>query len=262
MKNLVILILVILILVILVILVIVGTKLKSKFTKVIETDGNIGKHTVLLKNNLGKLYCPFSPDFVCDEIKKNKIWEEHIQQEFEKYVKQGDTVIDAGAYVGIHTLKLSKLVSPSGLVYAFEPDPETFKILQHNIKLNNINNVKLFNVALGDKESNLEIKKTFDANKGATQWKYKDDFSNVVSKTITIDSLDLKKLNFIKIDVEEMESSVFRGMENTIKKFKPIILFESFKENNDKNFKILSNYGYTIENIKDHDYIAKFNNQI
>jgi len=219
---------------------------------------NFDDTVITLKNNLGKIYCPFKPDHVCNEIRKNKIWEENIQNEFEKYVKSGDTVIDAGAYIGIHTIKLSKLVGIFGLVHSFEPDPETFKILEKNIKLNNIKNVILYNVGLGDKQGTIKINKSFQDNKGATQWKYKDSFSTINSKIITIDSLNLNKLNFMKIDVEGMEEKVFIGMKNTIQKYKPVILLESFQENNEKNFTLLNTFGYTIKNIKDHDYIAVY----
>ena len=209
---------------------------------------------VQLKNDIGKAFCPFQLDTVCSNVREHKTWEEHIQTEFEKYVRPGDTVIDAGAYVGIHTLKLSKLVGPSGTVHAFEPDPGTFAVLKRNIESNDIQNVKLYNVGLGDSGGNIKISMAIDENRGATQWVYAPDGDVNV---ITIDSLGLEKLDFIKIDVEGMEQKVFTGMRETIQKFRPRILFESFPGNKSANYEILiGEHKYTINNISHDDYIA------
>jgi FkbM family methyltransferase len=218
----------------------------------------ITKQIITLKNGLGKLYCPYGPDIVCDYTRIAKIWEENIQDEFEKYVKPGDTVIDAGAYVGIHTIKLSKLVGPTGKVYAFEANPETFKVLEQNIKLNKLNNVRIFNKGLSDQAGFLSLKSHYLFNKGGDAW---EDSGNEGTPTITIDSLNLA-VDFMKIDVEGMESQVFEGMADTLTMYKPIIVFESFDSNHSKNCDILSRFGYKIKNIKstefgrNHDYVA------
>jgi len=208
---------------------------------------------VQLKNDIGNAFCPFEPDTVCANVREHKTWEEHIQTEFEKYVRPGDTVIDAGAYVGIHTLKLAKLVGPSGTVHAFEPDPDSFAVLKRNIETNGIKNVKLHNAGLGDSEGNIKISMAIDENRGATQWVYAQDGIKIT----TIDSLGLEKLDFMKIDVEGMEQKVFMGMRETIKKFRPKILFESFPGNKAANYEILiGEHKYKINNISNDDYIA------
>jgi FkbM family methyltransferase len=70
----------------------------------------------------------------------------------------------------------------------------------------------------------------------------------------TIDSLNLSKLDFIKIDVEGHEYEALKGGENTIKKFKPVIFFEcwvreSFKEKKDKLFEYIESLGYEITSL-------------
>lgn len=58
-----------------------------------------------------------------------------ISRLFEKFIVAGATVIDVGANIGIHSLKLGKLVGASGKVYAFEPHPIVFKnyLLTYNL---------------------------------------------------------------------------------------------------------------------------------
>ena len=66
-------------------------------------------------------------------------------------IKKGDVVIDCGANIGYYSLLFSKLVGDSGKVFAFEPDPTNFSLLQKNLKENNIKNVIALNLAVSDK---------------------------------------------------------------------------------------------------------------
>ena len=60
-------------------------------------------------------------------------------------VRPGMTIVDVGANIGYYTLLFSKLTGESGHVYAFEPEPENFALLQQNLARNNRTNVKVFN---------------------------------------------------------------------------------------------------------------------
>jgi FkbM family methyltransferase len=66
-------------------------------------------------------------------------------------LEPGDVVVDCGAYIGDFTTRASKLVGPEGLVLAFEPNPRSYSLCARNIRENRLTNVKLFNVALGEK---------------------------------------------------------------------------------------------------------------
>jgi hypothetical protein len=61
---------------------------------------------------------------------------------------------------------------------------------------------------------------------------------------LTIDSLDLKRLDFIKIDVEGMELEALAGGRNTIMKHKPVMLIESIKTDKVALLKFLEEHGY------------------
>jgi len=226
-----------------------------------NNNSTFNNQIVLLKDNQTKLICPFGPpDVVCDSIHLYGSWEEHLQKDiFEKYVKKGDNVIDGGAFIGSHTVKLSQLVGDSGKVYAFEADPITFEVLEKNIHLNNCKNVILFNKGIGDKNGYINIinKDHIKTNRGHTSWDYVGDSSNEAVEVITIDSLNLPKISFMKLDVEGMEPNVFIGMANTIKKYKPIILFEAWKDKVENTKRTLLNINkYNIKNVISDDYLA------
>jgi hypothetical protein len=87
-------------------------------------------------------------------------YEKHILKVFKP--RQGDVVIDVGAYIGYpYTLKSTKLVGDSGLVISIEPDPRNFQILAMNVESNGLNNAILLDVAVSEKdgESPLYIRR-------------------------------------------------------------------------------------------------------
>ena len=68
----------------------------------------------------------------------------------ESLLNPGMTVIDVGANVGIHTSIAARSVAPHGTVYGFEPVPENFEILVGNLARNQLTNVVVEQLAVGD----------------------------------------------------------------------------------------------------------------
>lgn len=106
---------------------------------------------------LGNFYVFRKKDFVSRKIRNGRIWEPYLIYIFEKYIKKGTNIIDAGAHIGIHSLRFAKLCKP-GKVYSFEVHPTTYKILKKNIKLNNLKNIKAYNVGLSDNKTKTKVR--------------------------------------------------------------------------------------------------------
>ena len=68
---------------------------------------------------------------------------------FRQIVREGDTVIEAGANIGVHSLDLSLMVGPKGQVLAFEPQRLVFQTLCANLALNSRVNVRAFQAGVG-----------------------------------------------------------------------------------------------------------------
>ena len=145
---------------------------------------------------------------------------------FLKYlINKNFNSIDVGAYKGVYTYFISKY---SNKVYAFEPNPKSFKILRKTVR----KNVKVFPYALSDKSSFDFLKipkgKKGYSNQGGSIREVKLDarFRKIKVKTKKIDDLNLKNIGFIKIDAEGVEYNVLRGAKKLIQKSKPTLLIE------------------------------------
>ena len=213
-------------------------------------------------------------DSVSDQIKKGLIWEKELHDKIINLnLDSNSIVIEAGTHICSHTLLLARLFKT---VYSFEPFPETHKIAIENLKLNNIDNVILSNKALCvENDKTIEVEFHNPLLRNISSWSIQftkeknyttsNNFINIKLKTI--DSLNLDKLDLIKLDIKGNELNAIKGGINTIKKFKPIIILEDWEAycNNNlyliKNkYKILVTMGYKIESIgKLSDYIFYIN---
>lgn len=166
-----------------------------------------------------------------------------------KYIKPGDTAIDIGAFIGDHTIAYANKVGNDGKVIAFEPNPEAFECLEHN--LSKFSNVELRKEALSDKSGKVSITKV-PTNAGMT---YVDKKKGKI-KCITLDSLNLEKVDFIKIDAEGFEHNILKGAEQTIRKYKPTMVIEIVNDyllkngtSNNDVYIWLMEMGYRYQNI-------------
>jgi len=148
----------------------------------------------------------------------------------EVVLSSGDYVIDAGANIGLFSIFASQKVGRKGRVYAFEPIKKAQELLFKNINSNDTKNVQIAPYALGDKNRELEFI-IFD-RLGASSGYYKsrkDILPRGKEKVsqITLDDFvihkQIKRIDFIKADIEGMERNLLQGAEKIIKLFKPKI---------------------------------------
>ena len=144
----------------------------------------------------------------------------------------GMCVLDVGAFIGTHSLAFSKFVGKNGKVYAFEPRKEIYTILSENLSINYCGNVIALNLALADSERNLDMQ-SIDLNDPVNFGGLSlDSNSHTLSSDTyeihisTVDSLDIEKIDVIKLDVEGMERSVLDGAVKTIMRDRPIVFCE------------------------------------
>ena len=155
----------------------------------------------------------------------------------EEKIKVGNITVDVGANIGLHTLNMARIVGNTGRVFAFEPDPSNFEILEKNVKINNYQNIILEQKAVGDKHGRTTLYQSDHPGMHRIFPQTKQAKGQVQVELTSldkyfIDSNLVDKINFIKIDVEGLEFSVLKGMKNILKNNKKIkILFEFMPKN-------------------------------
>jgi FkbM family methyltransferase len=123
-------------------------------------------------------------------------------------------IIDIGAGTGEYTLFAALQAHGEGQVFAFEPFPESFAIMQENLTLNQINNVQAFTEAVGGETGELELDLA-----GGEPLQFQSHPEKVVSgetslrvKSISLaDALEktqLKSCDVLKLDCEGAEYAI------------------------------------------------------
>jgi FkbM family methyltransferase len=155
------------------------------------------------------------------------------------YLKAGSTAIDVGAHIGTHTVTMMQALGPQGRVYAFEPHPDIFPVLKHNVKKQSLDSQSVAQC--------VTLPYAAGSNRGLVQF-----FCNPInyaSNTLLSNVFDCKSrieveittldfiipdeeddICFIKIDVEGGEWDVIHGAEKLIRRCHPAIFME-FSEN-------------------------------
>ena len=136
-------------------------------------------------------------------------------------IKKGDVVLDIGANIGYYALIESQLVGANGKVYAVEPVRDNFELLKKNIRLNNLNNVKTFQLAFGNcnEESQIYISNSCNLcsmKKQSTGGKI-IGVQNVSEETVDAFFANKPSPSFIRMDVEGFEYEIICGMLQTLK---------------------------------------------
>jgi len=145
---------------------------------------------------------------------------------FDVVLKEGDSVIIAGAHQGYFVSYMANLVGNTGRVLAFEPEPKNFGILSETVK--GLDNVEVFNCALGDKKATATFYINSDNDGGHALWdvsthpsnnKTKSNPQMLIVEVNTVDDLfpdGIPNLKLLMLDAEGAEPSIIKGAINTI----------------------------------------------
>jgi FkbM family methyltransferase len=158
-------------------------------------------------------------------------------------LREGNTFIDVGANIGLMSIYASKLVGPSGQVSAFEPNPETAEILEENIRLNRISNIKSHRYAVGKTPGKALIYDRWDSNRGsASLIKPGQDAESHEIEVCTLSDFFKKDIetaklpHLIKLDIEGFELEALEGALDLLNSKSPPMLMIECSENRENTF--------------------------
>lgn len=137
----------------------------------------------------------------------------------ESLVTPGMHVVDVGANIGYCTMMFSSLVGERGRVWSIEPDPVNLLELEATVAENRLaGQVTVLPVAAGAKEGTVKFEP------GLNSCVTPEGRSEVTVRSL--DSLQLERMDLVKIDVEGYEGAVLEGALGTLARCQPTIFLE------------------------------------
>jgi FkbM family methyltransferase len=128
-------------------------------------------------------------------------------------IREGDIAIDAGAGVGTEIPWLSKGVGDLGRVFAIEADSIAVRRLNKLISLNNFKNVTVLQMALWNENNSLSWNRDSDEGLRNSISRSSETENFVIGITLNelLKSLDLKVINFFKMNIEGAEKEALEA---------------------------------------------------
>lgn len=195
-------------------------------------------------------------------------------------IKPGMVVLDIGAHVGYYTRIFSKLVGGQGRVIAFEPHPETFRLLTWNCST--LNNVTTLEIAAADEEAILtlydgQLETGMSGLRHLGEYKewtkqlsteatpralkgYPLRFFSVRARPVDqcLSELGIMSADFVKMDIEGAEIRAVKGMQKLlaasslimVMEFNPRLL-QSFGVSPQEAIRTLRSYGFASIEVID-----------
>lgn len=185
-------------------------------------------------------------------------WSKYFEDDYEKEniafltkeCRAGMRVIDVGAHIGLVSVTCGKIVSPGGTVYAFEPTPGTFRILEKVISINGLKGTVIpVNKAVSKDAGTLDFY-VDEQNEGSNanslvsvnHRERKAMKIDVVSLDYFVKEQKLDRLDIIKIDAEGIELDVLQGAMQCIARFRPKIILAVHPS-------LIRNHGQSVEQL-------------
>jgi FkbM family methyltransferase len=190
--------------------------------------------TVVQVEGVGPLRLFMNPDdhVVTPLIQAQGLWEANETHWIQEVLRPGDVFVDVGANIGWYTVIGAREVGPRGRVYAFEPDPEAFELLQRNVRANGLHNVVLEQKAVSDAPGTLKL---FIAgeNKGDHRIYQPEGESrpSVEVEAVTLDEYfkdPAASVDCIKVDTQGAELVILKGSRGLIQRSESIAMVYEF----------------------------------
>jgi len=145
-------------------------------------------------------------------------YEPEVIKYFNDYLEQGMTFIDVGANIGFFSLIAADIVGKKGKVIAYEPHPDTYEELCANITLNDYDNIIPKNVAISSNSGKLNFNTSSDHafNSIAPQAGSTTIEVNCQTLDASLQELDVRNCNLIKMDIEGAELFAIQGIDKTL----------------------------------------------
>lgn len=171
------------------------------------------------------------------------------------------TILDVGANIGSHSIYFARFFKT---VQSFEPNPQLWPKFQRNIALNNLRNVTLHTVGLGDRDGELPFFNIANGNEGLGTFSTAEQYDQPLSKAgaavvrtgdAYLHEIGCSRVDAIKIDVQGFEPQVLTGLRETLRRDRPVVWIEigagaEWGELDDRSVASLFPYAVTFTDLR------------
>lgn len=225
---------------------------------------SLGRPWIRVNLSDGSRLCVRPNDDLARQILRNEGFEARTLARMRELVREGMLVLDIGANIGYYTVQLASWVGPHGRVIAFEPNPTMLRELERNVRFNGLKNVTIKPFALSNETGESTFYCPPTGFEGHGTLRANQTFSSVATIRVATRKLDdvlsemgIDSVDFIKIDVEGAERTVFAGAQTLLAApRRPRIIFEcaevlcqAFGHCGLDLLKEVESYGYKLEEI-------------
>ncbi|MCB0668637.1 MAG: FkbM family methyltransferase [Saprospiraceae bacterium] len=131
-------------------------------------------------------------------------------------IKEGDIIIEGGAYIGLYAMRLAEKVGESGFVLAVEAIKENFEVMKENINANGVKNIKYVNMGIWNKRENLQYYRSDKQAASYSKSVLKSDPDTLIIEVDTLDSIiekaGIKKVDIVRLQTNGAELKGLEGM--------------------------------------------------
>jgi FkbM family methyltransferase len=210
----------------------------------VDVDAVEIKNTNTYNTKYGKITLLKNEAFIGNDFRHNVYWDEDTLIELKKYIDPNRNILEIGGHCGTSTIVYSSYLSDNNKIFVYEPQNIMYKILVQNITQNNLqhkikpHNLGVFCYKGEGSMNNIDM----DGGGGIVQRRYNEEshlgcnFGGIglgeagehISLT-TIDDMGLEDIGYIHCDAQGSENFIFSRGTETIKKYRPVILYENIE---------------------------------
>lgn len=192
---------------------------------------------------------------IIEILKADGRYQPFVYNKVRELARENSIIVDAGANIGTITVPIAQSCNGNVTVLAFEPVKQTFNNLCVNIELNNLSNVKAYNIALGRSNSKANINILPNDTGEASFYENFDKYGGHSEEVEirTLDSYSLENVSVIKSDVQYAEYDLLVGARDTIVNNQCAVIVEAV----DRNKKEIEEKERIIGFFRDINYVGK-----
>lgn len=153
-----------------------------------------------------------------------------VFEPLKKTLKKGDIFLDIGANVGFYSMLALDVVGSTGEVHAFEIDPRPLRCLRKTVITQQLQNVFVHEVAVGEFQGTAQLTQTSDCGHSMVRTGGNGVTVAVTNLDSWRDENNVRGISAIKVDVEGSEYGVLRGAKGILRSDRPVVVTEAAVE--------------------------------